>query len=67
MNAEDLKIGMIVKCRWGSVVKVTYIPRFDENRECFFSGILLDSKDPSDKDRIGKNYERNWNSAFYNK
>jgi hypothetical protein len=63
MNAKDLKEGMLVK-NGDSIVKVTYIPSFDKYGECFFSGIVVETKDDFYKDFIGKNFIENWNSAF---
>jgi hypothetical protein len=65
MNAKELREGMIVKCSYGTKIKVTYVPSLDKYDECFFSGIIIETKDNFYKDKIGQNFSRNWNSAFY--
>jgi hypothetical protein len=63
MNAKYLKVGMKVK-NGNTIVKVTSIPRLDKDRECFFSGIIVESKDSYYKDFIGKEFTNEFNSAF---
>jgi hypothetical protein len=67
MDANQLMSGMIVKDSQGTKVKVTYVPPLDKYGECFFSGIVLESKADYLQEYIGKNIDKNWNSAFYNK
>jgi hypothetical protein len=64
MDAKRLRVGMKVKYSNGNVVKVTNIPSLDKNGECFFSGILLETKIDFYKEYLNKNMRCNWNSAF---
>ena len=63
MDAKNLKIGMKVK-NGSTVIKVTSVPFLDKYGECFFSGIVIETKDSFYKDFIGKDFKGNWNSAF---
>lgn len=63
MDAKKLKIGMKVK-NGSTIVKVTSIPSLDKYGECFFSGIVIETKDSYYEDFIGKDFKENWNSAF---
>lgn len=64
MDARKLKVGIKVKYSSGTIVKVTSVPKLDRHGECFFSGIVIESKQSHLKDYIGKNVNDNWNSAF---
>ena len=64
MDAKKLKVGMNVKYSNDNVVRVTYVPPLDKNGECFFSGILLETKIDLYKEYINKELIGNWNSAF---
>ena len=65
MDARDLRAGMIVDNSTGYVIKVTSVPSLDQYGECFFSGILLETRFEPYKDKIGQNFIGNWNSAFH--
>jgi hypothetical protein len=64
MDAKRLRVGMKVKYSSGNIVKVTHVPILDKCGECFFSGILIETKDDFYKEYLGKNLSSNWNSAF---
>lgn len=64
MDAKKLRVGMKVKYSSGNVIKVTHVPKLDKYNECFFSGILLETKQELYKNYVGQNISNNWNSAF---
>lgn len=63
MKATELKSGMKVK-NGNTIVEVTSVPSLDKYEECFFSGIVIESKDDYYKDKIGVEFKGNWNSVF---
>ena len=64
MDARLLKAGMKVKYPCGNIVKVTSVPSLDKYGECFFSGILIETKSDFYKKYLNENMRGNWNSAF---
>jgi len=64
MDAKKIIVGMKVQYSDGNIVKVTDVPALDKHGECFFSGILTETKQDFYKEYLNINIRDNWNSAF---
>jgi hypothetical protein len=63
MKAETIKKGMLVYYSNGNVIKVTHVPKPDKYGCCFFSGVLMETKnDELYGEYVGKNCKSTWNN-----
>ncbi len=66
MRATDLRVGMKVKSSDGVIIKVTGTGTPDQYNECWFSGIVIETKRKDYEEYLNKDMRNNWNSAFFN-